>query len=114
MKYYRSYEKRLAVEQRKLSRHNRIAKEQNRNLTECKNYQKQRLKVAKIHERIANQRNDFLHKLSSRLTDENHVTCVEDLNVKGMVRNRKMSKSIADVSWDELIRLFEYKSDCNA
>src|SRR5690625_6893042 len=51
MKYYRSYEKRLAVEQRKLSRRYRLAKEQKRDLDECKNYQKQRLKVAKIHER---------------------------------------------------------------
>lgn len=110
MKYYRSYEKRLAVEQRKLSRRYRLAKEQKRDLDECKNYQKQRLKVAKIHERIANQRNDFLHKLSSRLTDENQVICVEDLNVKGMVRNRKLSKSIADVSWNEFIRQLEYKS----
>lgn len=110
MKYYRSYEKRLAVEQRKLSRRYRLAKEQKRDLDECKNYQKQRLKVAKIHEKIANQRNDFLHKLSSRLTDENQVICVEDLNVKGMVRNRKLSKSIADVSWNEFIRQLEYKS----
>src|SRR5699024_2986669 len=76
-----------------------------------KNYQKQKLKVAKIHEKIQNQRNDFLHKLSSKITDENQVICIEDLNVKGMVKNRKLSKSISDVSWSEFVRQLTYKSD---
>ena len=54
--------------------------------------------MARIHEKIFNQRNDFLHKLSSRITDENQIICIEDLNVTGMVRNHKLAKkSIADV-----------------
>ena len=111
MRFYGTLEKRLVKEQRKLSRKFEVAKRHKRKLDECKNYQKQKLKVAKIHEKIQNQRNDFLHKLSSKITDENQVICIEDLNVKGMVKNRKLSKSISDVSWSEFVRQLTYKSD---
>lgn len=91
-------EKRLVIEQRKLSRRLEVAKKHNRKLDECKNCQKQKLKVSRIHEKIFNQRSNFLHQLSSRITDENQIICIEDLNVKGMVKNHKLAKSIADVS----------------
>ncbi|MDN6778397.1 MAG: transposase, partial [Enterococcus sp.] len=108
-RFYRSLEQRLIREQRKLSNRLEIAKKHNRKLDECRNYQKQRIKVARIHEKITNQRIDFLHKLSSRLTDENQIICIEDLNVKGLVRNHKLAKSISDVSWSEFVRQVDYK-----
>lgn len=111
MRFYRTLEKRLQIEQRKLSRRLNVAKKQHRILDDCRNYQKQRVKVARIHEKIYNQRSDFLHQLSSRITDENQVICVEDLNVKDMVKNRKRSKSISDVSWSEFVRQLTYKSE---
>lgn len=76
-----------------------------------KNRNKARLKVAKLNEKITNQRNDFLHKLSYRLINENQVICLEDLNVKGMVRNRYLAKAISDSGWGELCRQMQYKAD---
>ena len=74
-------------------------------------FEKQKLKVAKIHEKIANSRLDTLHKVSYKLVRDNQLIAIEDLNVKGMIKNRKLSKHIADASWGNFVNLLQYKAD---
>ncbi|CAI1869778.1 transposase, IS605 OrfB family [Serratia quinivorans] len=76
-----------------------------------KNRAKARLKVAKLHAKIADCRLDNLHQLSRRLINENQVVCVESLKVKNMIRNPKLSKAIADAGWGELVRQLQYKGE---
>ncbi|MCL4408859.1 MAG: transposase, partial [Gammaproteobacteria bacterium] len=71
---------------------------------------KARLKLAKAHQRLANARADFQHKLSRTIVDENQAVIVETLKVKNMLKNKKLSKHIADASWSGLIQKFEYKA----
>jgi putative transposase len=75
------------------------------------NRYKARLKVAKVHAEISDARQDFLHKLTTRLVRENQTIAVEDLAVKNMGKNRKLSLAISDASWGELVRQLEYKCD---
>ena len=74
-------------------------------------FEKQKVKVAKIHEKIANSRLDTLHKVSYELIRANGLIVIEDLNVKGMIKNRKLSKHIADASWGNFVNLLQYKCD---
>jgi len=87
----------------------RVQKTLSRKKKGSNNRYKTRLKVAKVHAEISDARDDFLHKLTARLVRENQTIAVEDLAVKNMVKNRKLSLSISDASWGELVRQLEYK-----
>ena len=100
-KYLTKSQSKLAREQRKLSK--MVKGSNNRN--------KQRIKVARLHKKINNQRNDYLHKLSKKIIDENQVICIESLLVKNMMNDSKLARNISDVSWSRLVSMLIYKAN---
>ena len=99
-KYLEKSMRKLIREQRKLSRKEKGSSNRN----------KQRIKVALVHEKITNQRNDFLQKQSTMLIRENQTICIEDLNVKNMMRNHKLAQHIGSASWTKFFDMLSYKA----
>ena len=108
-KFTYAFKDKLTQEQRKLSKMRTKLERVNANLDECKNYQKQKHKVAKLHEHIANCTKDFNHKLSIELVRNYDFIAMEDLNVEGMKQNHKLAYSISDVRWSQLLNFIRYK-----
>ena len=100
-KFLEKSSKKLRREQRRLSRKKKGSNNRN----------KQRIKVAKVYERITNQRDDFLQKISTMLISENQVICIENLKIKNMVRNHKLARCISSVSWGKFFGMLEYKAN---
>ena len=99
-KYFIKSQNKLKILQRELSRKKKYSN----------NYEKQRIKVAKLHEKISNQRKDFLHKLSNQLVKDYDFIAMETLKSSNMIKNNKLAKYVSDASWYEFTRQIEYKS----
>jgi len=99
-KFYEKTLERIRVAQHWLSRKKKSSK----------NYEKQRIKLAKLYEKLTNQRDDFLHKLSKFYVSNYDVICVENLNIGNMVRNHNLAQKILDASWGKFLQLLSYKA----
>ena len=118
-KHYQRQMRRLRVLQRTMARrydkgkdiYDANGRKIGENSPQSKNWHKAKAAVAKCHEKIRNQRNDYLNKVSSLIASRYSVVCVEDLNIKGMVKNRHLSKAISDCGWTAFKEMLKYKCD---
>lgn len=108
-RYYRQAKEKLAREQRKLSKMQEDAKKRGQKLKDCKNYQKQKVKVAKIHQKVANCRKDLLHKLSYIIAENYDVVGVEDINLRAISQTLNLGKSTYDNGFGMFRTMLEYK-----
>src|SRR5699024_958242 len=109
--YYRIIKGRVAKTQRTLSRRKRRAKKEKRSLRNSKNYQKQRRLVAKIHDKIRNQRNNFLNDNSTKLINNHDLIVAENLKSSNMLKNHALALSISDVGWRSFLQKLAYTAD---
>lgn len=108
-KYTKEFEQRITREERKMTRRKEIAKSKGTDLSQQKNYQKQKFKVAKMREKLMNQRNDFLNKITTEIVRKYDLICIEDIYQEDFCRNKKLLRGVSDVSWALFVSKLEYK-----